>query len=326
MLISGIEKVAIFIMSLNEDNAKQIINALDQDELNAISVAMTKLGNIDSETVEKVLISFAHDLNQSLNIIGNSKTAEKFLSKVLDEQKFNTVLEKIRNANTNTVWEMISNLDDESVAQFIKNEYPQTAAVILTKLPSYKAAKILKMLNSEYAVEVLRRMMYLDTVKVEALHDLEQVLETQLKDKTSAFNVEDNTKVIAEIFNSFSKDDEQLFMNSLKERDPIAADKVSKMMMVFDDLIFIKSNGIQALMQKIDNSTLIIGLSGASEGVREIFLNSMSQRVARMISEEISAGVKNSKKEIFEAQSKILKVVKAMVGDGTIMIDKRSNV
>ena len=102
MLISGIEKAAIFIMSLNEDNAKQIINSLDQDELNAISVAMTKLGNVDSEIVEKVLISFAHDLNQSLNIIGNSKTAEKFLSKVLDEQKFNTVLEKIRNANSLT--------------------------------------------------------------------------------------------------------------------------------------------------------------------------------------------------------------------------------
>ena len=100
MLISGIEKAAILIMSLNEDNARQIINYLDQDELNAISVIMTKLGNVDSETVEKVLISFAHDLNQSLNIVGNSKTAERFLSRVLDEQKFNSVLEKIKNANT----------------------------------------------------------------------------------------------------------------------------------------------------------------------------------------------------------------------------------
>ncbi len=325
MLISGIEKAAIFIMSLSEDNARQIINSLDQDELNTISVAMAKLGDVDSETVEKVLISFAHDLNQSLNIIGNSRTAEKFLSKVLDEQKFNTVLEKIKNANTNTIWEMISNLDDGSVAQFIKHEYPQTAAVILTKIPSYKAAKILKMLSQEYSIEVLRRMMYLDSVKVETLHDLEQVLETQLKDKTSAFNLEDNTKVIAEIFNSFSKDDEQMFMNSLKERDPIAAEKVSKMMLVIDDLIFIKGTGIQSIMQKIDNNTLIVALSGASEAIKDLFLNSMSQRVARMISDEIGGGVKNSKKEIFEAQSRILKIVKSMLGDGTIVLDKQFN-
>ncbi len=325
MLISGIEKAAILIMSLNEDNARQIINYLDQDELNAISVIMTKLGNVDSETVEKVLISFAHDLNQSLNIVGNSKTAERFLSRVLDEQKFNSVLEKIKNANTNTIWEMISNLDDASVAQFIKHEYPQTAAVILTKLPSYKSAKILKMLSQEYSVEVLRRMMHLDTVKIETLNNLEQVLESQLLDKESAFNTEDNTKVIAEIFNNFSKDDEQMFMCILKDRDPNAAEQIARMMLVIDDLVFIKGDGIQSVIKNIDNNTLIAALSGTSEEIRDLFLQSMSQRVARMVSDEITGGVRHSRKEIFEAQSKILKVVKAMISDGTIMIEKKFN-
>ncbi len=325
MLISGIEKAAILIMSLNEDNARQIINYLDQDELNAISVIMTKLGNVDSETVEKVLISFAHDLNQSLNIVGNSKTAERFLSRVLDEQKFNSVLEKIKNANTNTIWEMISNLDDSSVAQFIKHEYPQTAAVILTKLPSYKSAKILKMLSQEYSVEVLRRMMHLDTVKIETLNNLEQVLESQLLDKESAFNTEDNTKVIAEIFNNFSKDDEQMFMGILKDRDPNAAEQIARMMLVIDDLVFIKGDGIQSVIKNIDNNTLISALSGASEEIRDLFLQNMSQRVARMVSDEITGGVRHSRKEIFEAQSKILKVVKSMIADGTILIEKKFN-
>ena len=325
MLISGIEKAAILIMSLNEDNARQIINYLDQDELNAISVIMTKLGNVDSETVEKVLISFAHDLNQSLNIVGNSKTAERFLSRVLDEQKFNSVLEKIKNANTNTIWEMISNLDDASVAQFIKHEYPQTAAVILTKLPSYKSAKILKMLSQEYSVEVLRRMMHLDTVKIETLNNLEQVLESQLLDKESAFNTEDNTKVIAEIFNNFSKDDEQMFMCILKDRDPNAAEQIARMMLVIDDLVFIKGDGIQSVIKNIDNNTLISALSGASEEIRDLFLQNMSQRVARMVSDEITGGVRHSRKEIFEAQSKILKVVKSMIADGTILIEKTFN-
>jgi flagellar motor switch protein FliG len=325
MLISGTEKAAILLMSLTEENARQIMNYLDQEELNAISIAMTRLGTVDSETVEKVLIEFAHDLNQSLDVIGNAKTAEKFLKKVLDENKFNTVIEKIKNANTNTIWEMIGNLDDTSISQFIRNEYPQTAALILTKISSYKAARVLKMLSKEYSTEVLRRMMYLDSVKAETLQDLEKVLENQLLDNNSAFNTEDNTKVIAEIFNNFSKDDEQFFMGLLREKDPTSAEKIARMMLSFDDLMFIKPDSIQVLMKKIDNTTLIIALSTASDQIKDLFLSNMSQRVSRMISDEISSGAKYSRKESFDAQARILKTVKGMVADGSIVIEKQFN-
>lgn len=322
MSILGTEKAAILIMSLNEEKARQIITHLDSDELNAISVAMTRLGKVDSETVERVLMEFAHDLNQSLDIIGNTKTTEKFLRKVLDESKLNTVLERIKNANTNTIWEMISNLDDAAVAQFIKNEFPQTAALILTKIPSYKAARILKLLSKEYSVEVLRRMMYLDSVKVETLQGVEKVLENQLLDRNSAFNAEDNSKIIAEIFNSLSKADEQYFMSILKEKDPVSAEKIARMMLSFDDLLFIRGDGIQLVIKKVDNNTLMTALSGASEEIKTLFLTNMSQRVARMVEDEISGGAKYNRKDVFEAQTKILRVVKTMIADGSIVIEK----
>ena len=51
----------------------------------------------------------------------------------------------------------------------------------------------------------------------------------------------------------------------------------------------------------------------------------MSQRVARMITDEISAGTRYTKKEIYDAQTRILKIVKAMIADGVIIIDKNLN-
>jgi flagellar motor switch protein FliG len=324
MKVLGTEKAAILLMSLHEDSAREIMNSLDSDEINTISVAMAKLGNIDSETVEKVLIEFVHDLNQSLTLVGNSKTAEKFLRKVLDEGKIGAVLDKMRSANTNTVWEVLSNLDDNAITQFVKNEYPQTAALILSKIPGYKAAKVLKLLNSEYSAEVINRIVSLNKVKTVTLENLEKVIESELKDKRGIFNTDDNNRIVAEIFNNFSKDDEQYFMNVLKERNPLAAKSVARMMFTFDELAYINPHGIQILIQSVDNNTIIHALSDSSDIVKDAFLGSMSQRVARMVTDEITSS-RISKKDSIDAQNRILKIAKRMIADGSIVIEKTVN-
>lgn len=322
----GIEKAAILMMMLKDDTViKDIFSKLDANEIYEISLAMTNLGRIDSEKVERVLIEFSHDLNQSLEIVGNVKTTEKFLKRILDEGQYDDLLDKLKHANVSSTWEMLANLDDVSIAQFLKNEYPQTSAVVLSKLPSYKSARVLKLLSQEYAIEVLRRMMYLDSVKHDTLKNIERVIENEIVDVSSSLNKEDNSKVIAEIFNNFSKSDEQIFMGALKEKDPDSAERISKSMLSFEDLIFVKDDGINTIIKKIDNNTLVIALAGASDVIQNLFLNTMSQRVARMITDEISAGTRYTKKEIYDAQTRILKIVKAMIADGVIIIDKNLN-
>ena len=322
MSISGISKVAVFLLSLEPERAGVIMKKLSPEELTTVSFAMANLGTISSEEVEKILIEFVHTLHQSVQVIGTHRTTEDFLRQVLDEQSLNPVLEKLRNANISTTWELIANLDDSVIAQFIKNEYPQTAALILTKIPSYKASKILKILSREYVSEVMIRMIHMDIIKPDILNNIEKVLEAELLDRSSVLYAQDNNKVIAEIFNNFNRDDEQYFMNLLKERDLNAAQKISKLMLTIDDLIFIHPEHIQAILKLVDNNILIAALSSVSESIKDLFLSNMSQRVARIIKDELSEGAKYSPKDSFEAQVKVLKVVKKLLADNVITIDK----
>ena len=323
MNIKGAEKAAILIMTLHDEQViKDIFNKLDQNEIYEISLAMTNLGNIESDQVEKVLIEFAHDLNQSLQIVGNVKNAERLLRKVLDDNEYGKVIDKIKHANTDSTWDMINSMDDLSVAQFIKHEYPQTSALILSKLPGQKTAKILTLLSKEYSIEVLRRMAHLDTIKPETLNRVEKVIQNEINSISSQFNKSDNISIIAEIFNNFSKDDEVILMGGLKEKDPEIAEKVSKNMLSFDDLLLLPEDAILAITQQIENKTIVTALTGATHLI-DIFLNTMSQRVARMIRDEIESGSRFSKKDIIEAQNTILKVVKTMINDGVITLDKK---
>ncbi len=319
----GIEKAAILMMMIRDSNTvKEIFGRLEQNEIYEISLAMANLGNIDSERVEKIIIEFAHELNQSLQIVGNVKTAELFLKKVLNQEDYERVFNKIKHANTSSTWEMIANLDDISVAKFIKYENPQTAALILSKLSGYKSSRILKNLNKDFSIEILRRMMYLNNVKIDTLNRVERVIESEINNLSSQFNKSDSINIIAEIFNNFSKDDEVVFMDALQEKDPEVATKIARAMLTFNDLEFIQDNGIQEIIKKLDNNTLVTALAGASENTRAAFLNTMSQRVARMIADEIEGSIKYSKKDISEAQNKIIKLVRNMIADGSIIINK----
>jgi flagellar motor switch protein FliG len=323
MTIKGSEKAAILIMTLQDENViKDIFSKLDPSEIYEISLAMTNLGNIESDQVEKVLIEFAHDLNQSLQLVGNVRTTERFLKQVLDDPEYNKVIDKIKHANTSSTWDMISNIDDLSVAQFIKHEYPQTAALILSKLPGYKAAKILKLLSKEYSVEVLKRMVHLDSIEPEILTRVERVIENEIGNMSSQFNKPDNISIVAEIFNNLSKDDEGIFMAELRDKAPDAAQKIAKTMLSFDDLLLITPDAMLLITQKIDNNILITALSGAKQEIRDLFLGCMSQRVARMIIDEIDSGNRFAKKDVMEAQAYILRIVKGMINDGSITLDK----
>jgi flagellar motor switch protein FliG len=324
MTIRGVDKVAILMMTIkDEDVIRDIFSRLDPSEVYEISLAMTNLGNIESDQVEKVLIEFAHDLNQSLQIVGNVRTAERLLKKVLNENDYNKIFDRIKHANTSSTWDMISNMDDLSVAQFIKHEYPQTTALILSKLPGQKSAKILKLLSKEYSVEVLRRMINLDSVNQDTLTSVERVIEGEISSISSHFNKEDNINIVTEIFNNFSKDEEVFFMNAIREKDEETADKISKNMLTFDELKLITDGGIAAIIQKVDNNILLAALANTSKEIQDMFLGSMSQRVARMMSDEIASN-RYSRKASMEAQAAILKVVKKLITDGSISIEKNS--
>ena len=59
-------------------------------------------------------------------------------------------------------------------------------------------------------------------------------------------------------------------------------------MFTFEDLK-IGSRAIQTLLRNVENDKLIITLKGASEEMRQLFLDNMSQRAAKIMQEDISA-------------------------------------
>ena len=76
--MSGQEKAAVFMLSLETEHSTQIFELMDDQEIKEISMAMSNLGAIDSDVVEKLFIEFADQLSSTGSLIGSYDSTERY--------------------------------------------------------------------------------------------------------------------------------------------------------------------------------------------------------------------------------------------------------
>ncbi|CAG7594901.1 MAG: flagellar motor switch protein FliG [Candidatus Midichloria sp.] len=318
--LSGTDKAAILLLSLDTDIAARLIQALEDSEVQEISQAMANLGKIPSEVTEQIVIEFAHQMNETLAVIGNFTSTEKFLRKVLSDDKVNIIIEEIRGPIGKNVWDKLNKVQPRILANFLKNEHPQTAALIISKLQSFTAAKVLSILNSEFVSEILTRILSMETVKKEVLDNVEKTIRHHFIGDVSKINQNDNNYIIAEIFNNLDRSNEERMMSILEKQSHEVAGKVRKLMFTFDDLVKIESSGIQELIKILDKSQLALALKESSEAIRQLISANMSQRAYKLLLEEIDSLGEVKAKDIDEARSYIVRTAKDMIREGYVSL------
>lgn len=173
-LLSGQQKAAILMMSLDEDKSAQIFALMDDEEIKELSVIMASLGKVNSNVVEQLFQEFAEKSSNTGTLIGTFESTERLLSKTLDKDRVSAIMEEISGPAGRTMWDKLGNVNEHVLANYLKNEYPQTIAVILSKIKAEHAAKVIALLPENFAMEIVMRMLRMDSVQKEVLDGLEK--------------------------------------------------------------------------------------------------------------------------------------------------------
>jgi flagellar motor switch protein FliG len=70
-LLTGPERAAVLMLSLGDQYGSKIWGLLDDDDLRALSIVMSTLGNVSSDLVENLLLEFVSKLSASGALMGN---------------------------------------------------------------------------------------------------------------------------------------------------------------------------------------------------------------------------------------------------------------
>lgn len=318
--LSGMEKAALFMLVAGEEYARLLYDRLKLDEIKEITVAMSALGRISSDDVETLLREFKSIIGAGAGVVGSIDTVKQFLSQILDEDKVNLIMKDIGGPAGGNIWEKLGKVDETILATFLKNEYPQTIAVVLSKLRTDHAARVMSLLPKDTTMEAMMRMLRLETVQEEIMTDVEDLLRAEFVLNASGARLPDQHEVLAEIFNHFDRASEATFMGMLEERNKEAAELVRALMFTFDDLIKLDGPSVQILLRNVNNAKLGLALKGAKEELRELFLNNMSERAAKILREDMENMGPVRLRDVEEAQGEIVGATKTLVDSGEIMI------
>jgi flagellar motor switch protein FliG len=318
--LTGQQKIAILMMTIDQENASRLFSLMNDDEIKEISATMSTLGEISQETVDRVYVEFADQMNAKGSVVGSIDSAERVLIKAIGKERVDTLMEDLRGPAGKTTWEKLGNVNEEILAGYLKNEYPQTIAVVLSKIKADHAARVLSVLSEELALEVVMRMLTLEAVKKDVLDGIETTLRTEFMNNLARTQQRDSYESMADIFNNFDRGTEARFMKTLEDRDKDSADRIRALMFTFEDLKKIDKSGIQALMRVIDKDKLAVALKGASDTIKTLFFDNMSERAAKILREDMETKGPVRIRDVDEAQMSIIVAAKDLVAKGEIII------
>lgn len=319
--IAGLEKAAIFMLSLPKATVAKVLAKFTENEIRDLSHKMANLGNIKAKTVEAIFNDFfnrAHRTNT--NVVGSIESTERLLASIYDDRKVREIMADIKGPAGRTMWDKLANVNEEFLANYLKNEHPQIVALILSKVRPAHSANIFARLPEEFSVDVMFRMLNMETVSNDILENVERTLRNEFMTNLSNASRENPHERIAEIFNAFDRTTETRFMTALENRDNDSAEKVRSLMFTFDDLLKLDSSGIQTLIRLVDKAKLPLALKGTHEELKELFFKNMSERAAKLLKEDMESLGMVRLKMVDEAQQEIVNLAKSLAMKGEIVI------
>ncbi len=319
---TGAQKAAILLLSFGEEISAEIFKNMTEFEIKRIGSAMSRLGRLEQEIVDEVIMDFYNILQQNRKFFyGGNDFTKKVIGSAFKGAEGEDIIEQLALGSSATL-DSLELIDPRTLATFIRNEHPQTIALILAHLDPKKCGETLKQLPESLHTEILLRIANLDAVAPEIIDEIDDVLRNEIQAMGSISHQKiGGVEPIAEMLNLMDKATEEQILDSLEERDPDLAEQIRQLMFVFDDLVKVDDRGIQELIKNVPNDKWKVALKTASEAVGELVFKNMSQRAATMLREDMEAMPAVKLADVESVQFEIVQIARKLEEEGKIIIN-----
>ena len=320
--MSGSERAAIFMMSLGEQSAAEVLKHMAPNDVHKIGTVMATLNNVPNSKVESVISTFVETANTQSGVgVDSAEYIRNMLTNALGEDKASSLIDRILVGKSTKGLESLKWIDPRAVADVVKSEHPQIIAIVLSYLDSGHAAEILQHLPERARSDVLMRIATLEGVPPAALQELNEVLEKQFSGSSGMQNSGvGGIKIAEDILNFMDGASETAITEAITEHDEELAQEIQDQMFVFENLLEIEDRGIQAILRDVQSEQLIVALKGADDAIKEKIFGNMSSRAADMMREDLEAKGPVRLKDVEDAQKEVLAVAQRLAESGDISL------
>ncbi len=322
--ITQATKVAAIMIALGVESASEVYKYLRDDEIEAITSEIAKLDLLSSDDMQQILEDF-YDLCVTQKVVaeGGEAYAKDVLDRAFGPQRAAYLMDQVLKSSKTRNFDFLRKVDYKNLLMMLQNEHPQMIAIVLSYVNAEQTSQIISELPSDIQLDVIKRISNLDRASPEII----SIVESVLAKKASAIASVDVTEFggvnfIAEIMNRVDRKTEKFIFEELSDEDPELAEEIKKLMFVFDDIIYLDNMEVQMFIREVDTKDLTIALKAASDEVKNVIFNNMSQRQREQIQTDMTYLHNVRMRDVEEAQQKVVSVIRRLEESGEIVISK----
>ena len=324
--LEGAQKAAAVIVALGAEKASMLYQYMDPDDIEAITIEVAKLGFLDADTTESVLNEFyQQSLTNKAVSEGGLEYARSVLEKAFGGQAAADLLAKVSKSLQNRQFAFLAKAREKDLFTALQYERPQTIALVLSYVDPNLAAGVIEQLEGRRQLKVVEAMALMDSASPSAV----KIIETEMQKRFANIFVSNtnNVKVggidfVANVMNNLDRSSEKSIFDGLSSNNAELADEIRKRMFVFEDIVTMDDRSIQRFVRDCDPRDLVLALKAANTEVSNKLFANMSSRMAESIRDDLEITTNVRMKDVEEAQTRIVGIIRSLEEKGEIVILK----
>ncbi|MFN3531393.1 MAG: flagellar motor switch protein FliG [Candidatus Brocadia sp.] len=325
--LTGIQKVAILLSTLDADTAAEVIKEFNEEQIAAITAAMSDIERVDKELVEKVLSELSKELKSYERVVRyDNNSFKKLLEKAIGVQKSEEILSSVEEGTIFPLpFSALREANDEDILRILVGEHPQTIALVLSYLDSQRAAKVLSQFPTELQSEIIMRIATMEPPPTKLLQQVNEVILSKIKseDRRRTTPAKKKYKFASEIIGSMEGSADKNVIDQISYKNPELADEIKKLLFTFDDIIHIQDEALRKILTEVDNNVIALALKTANPEVEKKFFSNMSKRVGDSVREVRDLLGPRLLSEVEAAQQQIVEAAKRLEAKGEAVLKKK---
>jgi flagellar motor switch protein FliG len=328
MTLTGKQKAAMLLMSLDATTASELVKGLDANKVQELAVELAYLdatGFRDNKQNAEVAWQFCNSLN-AVTEFHIDHFLHELLKSALGDAKAENVQTQIQNLLfKRDPFISIRSTDAQTIASILSEEHPQAAAVVLSELPPKKSSEVLSFLGEGIRLSAINRMASCETVTPEAKARIAETVCSRLefaatggKSQVVGTRPEESLRKVAVILRNLGKELRDGLLGAIREKDQKTGDMVAELMIMWTDIPQVIDRSLQEALRGIDTRKLALSLYKADEIVIGKIRSNVSERAVEALDEETSLMSASKKEDIEQAREEIIQVLRQMNEKGEL--------
>jgi flagellar motor switch protein FliG len=320
------------LISLPPEVSAQVFREFGPEEVQAISMEISKLPQISPEVRAQVIEEFMH--SSTISSFKGAMGGDDASDPINAAAALVNAMEPQSSAATMTAstaskqiktrpFEFLRKVDPKQFLSIIRKEHPQTISLVLSHLQPSQASSVLVELPATLQTEVATRLAEMGKVLPEIIGDIEGVLENRLFSLMEGeYQPSEGREVLVDILSHTDRTLEDGIMKGLTQKKPHLASDIKDKLCDFEDLNDVDDQSLQQVLRLTDIRDLVLALRGANKDLQNRIYEAFSPEMAKALREEGESLGQVPWEEVKAAQQQIRNILRGLVTLGKVKFIK----